>query len=393
MDLFDLLVILVLLLATWGGYRAGLAGPALGLIGAVAGLAVVITVAPSVLPALDGYDQPWRAILGLAAALAVVILGDAIGSAVGGAVSRRATGNLLGFVDRIGGVAFGGLQAILVIWLVGGLLASSSFDALAEQAQRSTTVQVLMDALPPPDAVIADIGGVLDQAGLPDVFVGLEPPAASPAAQPDQAQADAAAALARDSTVRIDASACRAFLVGTGFAVAGEDIVTNAHVVAGASQVSVRVDVDGRRRDATVIFFDPRLDVAVLRVPGLDLTALRWAARAPDRGAVGAALGHPEGAPLTVIPAAVDSRLPARGTDIYGQATVTRVVLELNAAVQPGDSGGPFVLADGTVGGLVFAASRTATGIGYALDPTAVAGDIQDAIGRTTAVSTGACAS
>ena len=77
----------------------------------------------------------------------------------------------------------------------------------------------------------------------------------------------------------------------------------------------------------------------------------------------------------------MDSRLPARGTDIYGQAVVTRVVLELNAAVQPGDSGGPFVLADGTVGGLVFAASRTETGIGYALDPTAVAADIQGVLG------------
>ncbi|HTS15577.1 MAG TPA: trypsin-like peptidase domain-containing protein, partial [Candidatus Sulfotelmatobacter sp.] len=301
--------------------------------------------------------------------------------------------NVLGLVDRIGGVAFGGLQAILVIWLVGGLLASSSFDALANEAQRSTTEQVLMDALPPPDQVIADIGGVLDQAGLPDVFIGLEPPPASPAPQPGQAEADALAADAVNSTVRIDATACRAFLVGTGFAVSGEDIVTNAHVVAGASQVSIRVDHDGRRREATVIFFDPRLDVAVLRVPGLDLTALRWASRAPDRNAMGAALGHPQGAPLAVIPASVDSRLPARGTDIYGQAVVTRVVLELNAAVQPGDSGGPFVLADGTVGGLVFAASRTEPDIGYALDPTAVAADIQGALGRTTAVATGECTS
>ncbi len=393
MDLFDVLVILVIVAATWGGYRAGLAGPALGLIGAIAGLAVVIAVAPAVLPALEGYEQPWRALLGLAAALAVVILGDAMGSAIGGALSRRAKGNMLGLVDRVGGVAFGGLQAVLVVWLVGGLLASSSFDALALQAQRSATVQALMGALPPPDEVIADIGGVLDQAGLPDVFIGLEPLPASPAPQPGQAQADAIAAVARNSTVRVDASACRAFLVGTGFAVTGEDIVTNAHVVAGASQISVRVDADGRRREATVIFFDPRLDVAVLRAPGLDLTALRWSARAPDRGAMGAALGHPQGASLTVIPAAVDSRLPARGTDIYGQAVVTRVVLELSAAVQPGDSGGPLVLADGTVGGLVFAASRTEPDVGYALDPTAVAADITSALGRTTAVSTGACAS
>ncbi|MFI5261185.1 MAG: MarP family serine protease [Candidatus Limnocylindrales bacterium] len=391
MDLFDVAVVVVLVLATWGGYRAGLAGPALGLLGAVAGLALVIMVTPSLLPLLDGYEQPWRAVLGVAGALSVVILGDALGSALGGALSRRATGNVLGVFDRVGGVVFGGLQAVLVIWLVGGLLASSSFDALATQAQSSATVRVLMGALPPPDEVIANIGGALDQAGLPDVFIGLEPLPASPAPAPDQAAAETLARLAANSTVRVDASACNEFLVGTAFAIGSDDLVTNAHVVAGASHVSVRVDADGRRRDATVIFFDPRLDVAVLRVPGLDLPALRWAAHAPDRGVQGAALGHPQGAPLAVVPAAVDSRLPARGTDIYGQAVVTRDVLELNAAVQPGDSGGPFVLPDGTVGGLVFAASRSQPGIGYALDPVVVASDIASALRGTIPAATGVC--
>ena len=115
MDLFDLAVVIVLVLATWGGYRAGLAGPALGLVGAVAGLALVVVVAPSVLPALEAYEQPWRAILGVAGALAVVIVGDALGSTIGGALSRRASGHLLGIFDRVGGLAFGGLQAVLVI--------------------------------------------------------------------------------------------------------------------------------------------------------------------------------------------------------------------------------------------------------------------------------------
>lgn len=391
MDLFDVVVLIVIVLATWGGYRAGLAGPALGLAGALGGLAIVVVAAPSVLPALEGYDQPWRAVLGVAGALAVVIVGDALGSSIGGALSRRATGNMLGVFDRVGGVVFGGLQAVLVVWLVGGLLASSSFDALASQAQRSATVRALMGALPPPDEVIADIGGALDQSGLPDVFIGLEPLPASPAPVPGQAQAEALARLARASTVRVDATACDQFLVGTGFAVGDDTLVTNAHVVAGASEVSVRVDGDGRRRQATVIFFDPHLDVAVLRVPGLALTALRWATHAPDRGVQGAALGHPQGASLTIIPAAVDSRLPARGTDIYGKTVVTRDVLELDAAVQPGDSGGPFVLPDGTVGGLVFAASRNQPDIGYALDPTAVAADIEGVLQDNVAVDTGPC--
>jgi S1-C subfamily serine protease len=94
-----------------------------------------------------------------------------------------------------------------------------------------------------------------------------------------------------------------------------------------------------------------------------------------------------------VSAAAVSREIHAVGRDIYDQHQVTRDVLELHATVERGDSGGPFVLADGTVGGLVFAQSRSDADVGYALSPTAVSSRIAGGIGRTGAVDTGDCAS
>ena len=68
-----------------------------------------------------------------------------------------------------------------------------------------------------------------------------------------------------------------------------------------------------------------------------------------------------------------------------------RDILELRAAVDRGDSGGPLILQDGTVGGVVFAESRTDDEVGYALAPTPVATRVAPAIGRTSRVDTGDC--
>ena len=83
----------------------------------------------------------------------------------------------------------------------------------------------------------------------------------------------------------------------------------------------------------------------------------------------------------------------ATGLDVTGDARVTRRIIELRARVIPGDSGGPFVLEDGTVGGVVFAESRVDPAVGYALSPMQVQDRVTPAIGRSAAVSTGPCVS
>ena len=126
-------------------------------------------------------------------------------------------------------------------------------------------------------------------------------------------------------------------------------------------------------------------------VPDVGGIPLRFAAADPERGALGAALGYPGGRGLTVVPAAVTGSYPAVGRDIYGEATVSRTIIELRADIAQGDSGGPFVLADGSIGGLVYAEARTDEAVGYALSPTSVATRIAPAFGRTEAVATGSC--
>jgi S1-C subfamily serine protease len=292
-------------------------------------------------------------------------------------------------VDRGIGGLLGAAQAILIIWLVGGLLAAGPFPTLAREALHSTSVQAIATVLPPPTEVVDEVASALDDSGLPDVFVGLEPIPLPTVDLPTEAMSRSIARAAAAGTARIVARACSSQVTGTGVLVAREYLVTNAHVVAGAS--TIRASLGGDVLDATPVLFDPVLDVAVLHVPRLDGRLLRFAASDPARGARGVALGFAGGSTMVVLPAAVSGAYPATGRDIYGDARITRDILELRAAIEPGDSGGPLILEDGTVGGLVFAESKTDDTIGYALTPTIVATRIAPAIGRTAAVDTGEC--
>src|SRR4029079_5358874 len=177
---------------------------------------------------------------------------------------------------------------------------------------------------------------------------------------------------------RVTTRACDSQVTGTAFLVSPGYLVTNAHVVAGAS--TIRVTSAAGTDDATVGMCAPTLDLALLRVPQLQQPVLRFATATPERGSVGAAIGYAGGGPMVVLPAAVADYCDATRRDIYGKDRVTRRILELRAEVEPGDSGGPLVLEDGTVGGLVFAESRTDPEVGYAMSPVAVADRIGPSI-------------
>ncbi|MFL5676020.1 MAG: MarP family serine protease, partial [Chloroflexota bacterium] len=299
---------------------------------------------------------------------------------------------LLGTADRTAGAGLGVIQVLLIVWLAGSLLAEGPVPRLAEAAGGSTAVRTMAGILPPPTEVAIGLGGWLDTTGLPDVFVGFEPLPAPPVDQPNDPTARAIAAAAQASTFKVTAATCGLSSVGTGFVVASGYILTNAHVVAGAGERGIRVSRgDGDVHDATPVLVDPAFDIALLSVKDLQARALQFARKDPDRGAVGATLGYPGGGRLTVLPAAVSSRYAATGHDIYSRDRVRRQILELRAEVDRGDSGGPLILADGTVGGVVFAEARTDPQVGYALAASEVADHIRLAIGRTAAVDTGEC--
>jgi S1-C subfamily serine protease len=389
LNLFDALALAILVFGIVAGVRTGALPQVGGIAGAVAALLLLFQLAPWLLDVTADLEPLPRALVVMAAVLGGVILGEAVGSALGRVAAEGLGEGVVSGVDRLAGGLLGAAQALLIVWLAGGLLAVSGLPALGRAAANSTAVALADRWLPSPTKVVGDIAGVIDATGLPDVFVGLEPVPLAPVDPPTDPQAARIADAAAGSTGRVTTRACDRQVTGTAAVIADGYLVTNAHVVAGSS--TIRVELPTGETDATVVLFDPELDVAVLYAPSVDARALRFATGDPGRGTLGAALGYAGGGPLVVLPAAVTGGYQAQGRDIYGGDLVVRDILELRASVEPGDSGGPLILEDGTIGGLVFAESRNDSTVGYALTPTSVAVRVAPAIGRTGAVDVGPC--
>lgn len=387
----DVLLLLLIAIGALSGFRQGAVVQTLGLIGAGLGAVAAVAVLPGVAAALPTLDRFLRALLVLGLLLLALAVGQAVGGATALAILRRLGRGPLESVDRLAGLAVGAAQVVLAIWFLAPILAAGPSPTLAQQIDRSRVVGLVRAELPSPAPVLGRVRAFLDPVGLPQVFQFLENPMGPSVATPTGASVSALGAHVAPSIVAVVGDACGLRLTGTGFSIAPGYIVTNAHVVAGERRTSVVAET-GESVRARVVFYDPAMDVALLYSPGLSLPALPLAQGDPVTGTIGVTLGHPGGGALAVVPAAVRDVFSATGFDIYGRSTVTRVVIELAADVQAGDSGGPFVMADDRVAGVVFARAETSSAVGYALDIGEVRSDLGPAIGEDVAVSTGACA-
>ena len=392
MNPLDLLAVLLVIVGLILGSRSGAIPQIGGLLGAIAGGALAILALRLLAEPLSGVEptvRPWLVLGGLVVAVGI---GESIGAGGGRWVLSGLGTGFLSSADRVAGATLGAVQALLIVWLSGGLLSEGPLPRFAEAAGTSTVIRTMSAVLPPPTELAGELRTWLDASGLPDVFIGFEPVPAPPVELPGDAAAQAIAAGAAASTVKVAAATCGLSSLGTGFVVRSDYVLTNAHVIAGASDTGIRVaTIDGRLFDAVPVLFDADLDVALLHVTSLGLRALPLATTDPGRGTVGATLGYPNGGQLTVLAAAVAGRYTATGRDIYGEDQVQRDILELRAAIERGDSGGPLVLQDGSVGGVVFAEARTNQDVGYALTPTAVSQAIVSGFGRAAPVDTGEC--
>jgi S1-C subfamily serine protease len=214
---------------------------------------------------------------------------------------------------------------------------------------------------------------------------------AAPVPPPDAEEVNDAAAAGSASVVEILGDGCNPGELnqGTGFVVAEGYVVTNAHVVAGTEHqfVDDGTGDPAHRHPAEVVEFDTALDIAVLFVPDWDAPALELETGEVDRGTGGAVLGLAGEFPLKVVSAAVLSTIDGTGTDTFGNDEITRRLYELQAEIRPGDSGAPFVLPNGRVAGVVFAASRLDDGVGYAIVAAQVEPVVEDGVGDRSPVS------
>jgi S1-C subfamily serine protease len=387
-NVLDVMLIALLALAGISGFRRGALLQVLAYGGLVLGLILGALIGP---PVARAWESP-----GAQAGTVVAILlgcagiGNALGWLAGTWVRAHARRTRFGTADAAGGSVVSVVAVLLVTWFLALNLVNGPFPTVAAEIRGSVVVRAIGTALPRPPSLLGEFRRFFNRFGFPDVFTGLPPAPAGPVSWPTQEDAQRAFDTASASTVRIVGQACDEIQSGTGFVVSGNYVVTNAHVVAGVDVPQVQ-EQNGGSQQANIVLYDPRLDLAVLYVERSPGPALELATHDVVRGTGGAVLGYPGGGNLVGGRAAVRRAIDAVGRDIYGRHEVDREVYELQATVQTGDSGGPFVLPTGVVAGVVFAASSTDRGIGYAISSIEALPDIRSAVGRTAAVGTGAC--
>lgn len=392
-------VVLVLVVLTYGlsGWRQGIVTAVLGLAGLVAGGLLAVHFAPGVIEQVSDLDlrTPLGTLVLVGVVLVVASLGQALVLALASPLRSRVQASRLRVLDSLLGAAAVLVVTVLVLWAVAGAVRTGGPPALRAAVARSIVVQAVDDVVPPQASRLVDgVTQALDRTGVPRVFEGLGPEPIASVPAPDRALTQDPAidrALRSVIHVRADATRCDQVQVGSGWVLSRGRVVTNAHVVAGASRVQVDVGGTGPELDARVVLFDPDRDIAVLAVPGLRARQLPLADDLA-RGDSAVLAGFPGDEGLWVGAARVRQVLQARGADIYGEPGTTRLIYSLRATVRQGASGGPMLDPAGEVVGMVFATSLDDPDTGYALTLDEMAPVLREAASASSTVSTGRCA-
>jgi S1-C subfamily serine protease len=375
----DWLIVGVIVLLGLFGWAQGFVAGALALLGFAAGAWLGTRVGPLVLD--EGRRSPWSPAFALVGALIagmVFAIGfEGIGARLRGRVTSPAATAFDGFLGSVLTACVG----IGIVWVLGALALANGGDARRE-VQRSTILQAINTVLPPSS-------GLLNALARLDPFPRIDGPEARvPAPTAAIARTDGVRAAAK-SVVKILGNACGLGVEGSGWVAGDGLVVTNAHVVAGQKDTRVLVEGEEPGLDAVTVSFDPKNDLAVLRVSGLDAPALTLAGD-PKSGTSAAILGFPGNGPYDVRAGRVGETREVITQDAYGKGPVRRSITSLRGAVRSGNSGGPMVDKDGQVVTTVFAATTSGPRGGFGV-PNAIAREALDRSRTSNGVSTGPC--
>jgi S1-C subfamily serine protease len=345
-----------LALALWG-YRQGLIVGALTLLGFGVGAFAGSRIGPLLLS--KGSHSPYAP---LCAALGALLIGALMAVTVEsfalGLREKIVRRPFLNAADGAGGAALIASVALGLAWVFGAvLLHAPSTARLRADIQQSLILRSLNEVLPPSGPLL----NALDRVDPAPTVLGPAAPVAAPNAK---IASDPDVLRAGESVVRVLSTACGLGIEGSGWAVEPEIVVTNAHVVAGSDDTTVSTQ-DGVELDAVPIYYEPRQDLALLRVgaplPTLPINSQR------KEGEDGAVLGYPENGPYSLSPARIGETRATISEDSYGNGPVERTIVAMSGLVRSGNSGGPLVDPRGDVVGTVFAATTSGPRGGFAI--------------------------
>jgi S1-C subfamily serine protease len=394
-DVLDLLLIVVAAAFAVSGYRQGFIIGVLSFFGFVGGALLGAEFGPSISRVLVG-GQTQQDIVAVILLVSFAVIGQFIASAIGAAMRSTVTWHSATVLDSAGGAVVSIVAVLLIAWVVGSLLNGSPFPLVAQQVNNSLVLKTLDRVMPSPaKTMFSDFRRLLDgNSTFAQVFSGIGENRILAIPAPDPAVLNSPGyQAARSRVVKVQgiAPSCGKQIEGSGFVISAQHILTNAHVVAGVTQSQTVTTPDGHTLAARVVFYDPQVDVAVLYVPGLNLTPLQFAGQAsPSDNAV--VSGYPLNAQtLQEAPARIGDIQEAQGPNIYQTTTVTRQIYEIKAVVQEGNSGGPLLSPTGKVDGVVFAAAVGVSDTGFALTAAQVMPDATAGADTTVPVSTQSC--
>ena len=394
MNIVDWVIIGALVVFAWSGWRQGFIAGILSFVGFLGGGLVAAYIVPRV---VNTFATPslWEAIIVATVVLAAALLGQALVGGLGRRLRSRITWRPAQAVDHVGGAALNVLALVVVLWIIASSIALLPDVAFTRSIRESTVLSTVDRAVPDPARnLFSGIRKAFESSDFPRVFAGIGEAAGPEVAAPDDRVLRRPAVRATwKSIVRVSGSApeCTTEVTGSGFVIAPDYVMTNAHVLAGVSDPSVSIPGFVTSRSADVVYFDSSIDVAVLHVPGLGAVPLQFSDVGASTGDPAVVAGFPGGGPLDASAARVRALIEARGEDIYGQAGVVRSVYSLRGSVIPGNSGGPLLSPDGQVYGMVFASGLGDPTTGYALTAEQVAPAVAASSGATTVLDTGSC--
>jgi len=364
-SLVDWILVGVLLGFAWIGWRRGLVVSAMSFVGFVGGALAAAFGLPVFMQAISP---------GTARAIALgvgILLAALAGQFLLSLLAERLRSGMhwqpARFLDAVGGAALSIAALAMLAWIVSSALSTLPRHPVTEQV-RNSQVLIALDRTVP-DAVRNAFTGLRDSVDgttLPQVFSGLaefQGPQVEPA-DPGIVNSPSIESAA-ESVVRVGGRACGVQQRGSGFFFDPGLVLTNAHVVAGVQRV--RVDTVSGPQRATVVLFDPRLDLAVLALGESPARPLAWSQQPADFGESAVVIGYPDGAEQASTAVRVRGTLIARGNDIDGRSGVEREVIAFRGALRPGSSGSPLLTADGAVLGMVFGRGLGERETGYAM--------------------------
>lgn len=387
----DGFIVVAVLAAMTSGWRQGGLASLLSAVGILAGLIIGLGVAPLVLQITDQVGI--RFLLALGMLILLIGLGQLLGSALGHAIRDRMKTKSGQRVDSSFGAILMSVFSLVLIWLIATPMATGLSNSVGKGVRESAILREVNKVMPDELTQLPrSISGMLNDSGLPPVMMPWEDGSSVDVEAPNIEVADQAMVQdIRPSVVHViaDADGCRRRMMGSGFVTADNYVVTNAHVVAGTQ--TAYVDTVVGIKEARVVYYNPEVDIAVLRAENLGLEPLAWADSPAYTGDDAVVMGFPHSGPFTANAARIRERVNIAGPDIYSNSRVERESYILRGTVVQGNSGGPLISPNGTVLGLIFGASVDDTDTGYAITAEEVRAHIGDVTRFENSVDTQEC--